>query len=294
MVSLKAVKKFPAKIFGKFAEESLSQFKPLRSALKRSNTKILLRTYVSIIFFVTLVAVLGSLAGSFYLFSSILGYGLGKTLTATLAVTVLGGGATFGALYLYPIQKTRSRRRNIQRNLPFAINHMSAIASSKVPPYVIFKLLTGFEEYGEISKEAERVVRNVDVFGQDITTAIDQVAQTTPSDDLRNLLNGIHTTIQTGGNLKQFFNIQADEAMAEYKRNREEFMETLSTYADFYTAVLIAAPLFLVALLAIMNMIGGRIAGMSIEQVMKIGIYGIIPATNTIFVLFIHLTQPQR
>ncbi len=71
-------------------------------------------------------------------------------------------------------------------------------------------------------------------------------------------------------------------------------MQALSTYADFYTAVMIAAPLFLISILAIMNVVGGTIEGMTISDIMNLGIYLVIPATNIAFIMFIHFTQPEH
>jgi flagellar protein FlaJ len=170
---------------------------------------------------------------------------------------------------------------------------MAAIASSGVPPSTMFRLLTGFEEYGEISKEAKKIVRNIDVFGQDITTALREVSNKTPSLPFKDFLEGVATTIDTGGNLQAFLRQQAEKALFEYRIRREKYLETLSTYADFYTAVLIAAPLFLVAILAVMNMIGGKLWGMEIETAMWLGISILMPIVNLVFLAFIHFTQPE-
>jgi len=69
-------------------------------------------------------------------------------------------------------------------------------------------------------------------------------------------------------------------------------MQTLSTYADFYTAVLIAAPLFFVSVLSVMSLVGGSVFGLSIPNAMRIGVYAMIPLMNIMFILFIHYTQP--
>ena len=107
-------------------------------------------------------------------------------------------------------------------------------------------------------------------------------------------MQGILSTIETGGNLKDYLQVQGKQALFDYKLKRERYMQSLSTYADFYTAVMIAAPLFLIALLAIMNMIGGKIGGMDINDLMQLGIYVAIPLMNTAFIAFIHLTQPKE
>lgn len=280
-------------MFGWAAERLRSRLESLKEPLHKSNLKILLRSYISMMLTITFFSWLGAFTGSIFLERYLLEKSLVFSTVTGFGISVLSASSAFALAYFYPSQKVRSRSKSIKSNLPFAINHMSAIASSKVPPYVIFKLLTEFREYGEVSEEARKIVRNVDVFGQDVTTAMKEAAKRTPSYEFEELLNGLISVEETGGNLQDYLSVQAEEAMFDYRQKREKYLETLSTYADFYTAVLIAAPLFLIAILAIMNMVGGKVMGMDIKTVMNLGVYLAIPAANTAFIMFIHLTQPE-
>lgn len=281
-----------AKIFGKVADKYEEGFGQLKKALLEADMKILFRTYFSMILFLSLLGFILSLILIPVILSVLNANALqiiifSATLPFAIALVIFAFG------YFYPISKAASRKKSIDMNLPFAINHMAAIAGSGVPPSTMFRLLTGFGEYGEISKEAEKIVRDTDVFGQDVTTALRGVTSRTPSSAFRELLEGVLSTIETGGNLQAYLKQQSDKALFEYRIKREKYMEILSAYADFYTAVLIAAPLFLIAILAIMNMIGGKLWGMEISDVMHIGIFLLMPIVNTVFLLFIHYTQPE-
>lgn len=307
-------KKFAVRVCGSLSDESIDFFKSIKQPLDQSNVKILFRTYVSIILFSSILTFISLSASILLIFYYFLNMHLIWVLSGSMLAGMLGSMAIFFFMYLYPIQKASQRKKSINTNLPFAINHMAAVASSGVPPYIIFKLLTEFKEYGEISKEAKKVVRNIDTFGQDITTSIRQVASETPSKDFSEFLKGIVSTVETGGNLEKFLKNRAKEALFDYKLKREEYMESLSTYADFYTAVLIAAPLFLIALLAVMNMLEGQFGGISLSTtcpkglsptfqniitgtcslgIMEMGVYLFIPLLNVIFIAFIHITQPE-
>lgn len=286
------LKKISVKVCGKLTENYLDKFESIKKPLEKSNLKYLFRVYVNIIVFLTLFSFIISFSFFLFLFVFIFRYLFVWGLIGSLLGSGTVSSLVFFLVYSYPINQSRKRKNSINTNLPFAVNHMSAIASSGVPPYVIFKLLTGFKEYGEVSEEATRIVRNVDTFGQDITSSIEQIAKETPSKKFEELLRGIISTVETGGNLQEYLRVQAKQALFDYRLKREEYMESLSTYADFYTAVLIAAPLFLIALLAIMNMIGRQFAGMNIQDLMTLGIYLIIPAMNSIFIAFVHLTSP--
>lgn len=280
-------------MFGNLAEKLGSHLESLEKSLGKSDMGILFRTYVSMMISTSLFVFLGFFAGSVVFLNVILNETLMYSLITGFGVGLLSTSFAFLMSYYYPIQRMKSRAKSIKNNLPFAINHMSAIASSKVPPYIIFKLLAEFEEYGQVSREAQKIVRDVNVFGHDMNTALKQAVERTPSQELQEFLGGLVSVEETGGNLVDFLRVQADEAMFDYRQKRKRYLETLSTYADFYTAVLVAAPLFLVAVLTIMSMVGGEVLGMDIKDAMTLGIYGVIPLMNTAFIGFIHLTQPE-
>ena len=283
------LKKISVIIFGRVTDKYSDKFGTLKKKLKESGIKILSRTYISMIFFFTTISFFVSIPIVFLILL------INSISPVFIPPVSLGIAAlTFASLYYYPYQRAYARKRSLDFNLPFAINHMAAIASSGVPPKILFKLLSKFEEYGEISKEASKIIRNIEVFGQDITTAIENVALNVPSEDFKELLYGILSTIKTGGDLKNYLQIKAKEALFTYRIRREEYLQALSTYADIYTAVMIAAPLFLVSILAIMNVVGGTIQGMTIKDIMNLGIYVLIPTTNIGFILFVHFTQPEH
>ncbi len=265
---------------------------PLKDEMVKSNLTMLFEVYVGKMMFFTFF--------SFFISFSVLTFALTLMLIPPLYTLVgalaVSGAIAFGILTLfhsYPFQLLTSKRYSIESNMPFAISHMGAIAGSGVPPFIMFKLLANIDEYGEIANEAKRIVRNVDVFGMDFTSAVRNVANRTSSISFKHFLYGIISTTETGGNIVDYLENSAKEAMFDYKLKREKYLQTLSTYADFYTAVLIAAPLFFVSVLSVLSLIGGEIFGLDIPTAIRLGIYIAIPLLNTVFILFIHYTQPH-
>ena len=268
------------------------RFQSLKEEIVQSNLSIIFETYVGKMLLYSMIAFVLALIyltiGMYIFFGLPIWLALASGFIVALAVAF----AVFTAFYYYPYHILSSRRRSIEANLPFAVNHLSAIATSGVPPHIAFQLLTDVHEYGEAANEAKRIVRNIEVFGMDVVTAIKEVANRTPSMEFKQILNGIVSTISTGGNLTRYLDNSAHEALADYRLKREKYLATLSTYADFYTAVLIAAPLFFISILSVMALIGGQLFGLSIPTAMSLGIYLLIPVLNILFILFIHFTQP--
>ncbi len=268
-------------------------FRPLKDILIQSGMRVLYEKYVEDMLFYSLLISLGTGLYIFVIFRYVIGF---YFLTSLVSALLFGFTVFFIALtayHSYPFQLLESKQRNIETNMPFAINHMAAVAESGVPPYIMFKLLANAKEYGEISNEAKKIVRNIDVFGMDVTRAIKEVANRTPSELFRRFLYGMVSSIETGGDLNLYLKTSAQEALLDYRLKREKYLSALSTYADFYTAILIAAPLFFISILSVMSLIGGKVMGMEIPSAMKIGVYVFIPILNMLFLSFLQLTQPE-
>lgn len=278
---------------GNFATRRFPRYlSPLKEEIKKSNLGILYEMYVGRMISLSILAFVLVFTFVVVLFT-ILGVALWFTLVGAVIISLAMAFVVLTLYHSYPFHLITSRRNSIDSNMPFAINHIASIAASGVPPYVAFKLIANVKEYGEISNESKRIVRNVEVFGMDLITAIGNVANRTPSQKFSQFLFSVISTIETGGDLKKFLENSAKEALFEYRLVREKYMQTLSTYADFYTAVLIAAPLFFISTLSVMSLVGGQVFGLSIPTAMRIGIYALIPLLNIVFIIFIHYTQPS-
>ncbi len=281
------------KVLGSFGVKRFSkQLAPLKEELIRSNLSVLFELYVGkmILFSIIGFAVAFTFVFTFF---TILGGTFFMGLVAALFTGITVALVMLTLYHSYPFHLITSKKNSIEANLPFAINHMAAIAASGVPPFVTFKLLSSIHEYGEVASESRRIVRNVESFGMDAVSAMRNVADRSPSGEFKQLIYGIVSTIETGGDLKRYLENAAKEALFDYRLKREKYMQTLSTYADFYTAVLIAAPLFFISVLSVMSLIGGEIFGLSIPSAMRLGVYVMIPLMNIMFLMFVHYTQPQ-
>src|SRR3990172_2194649 len=152
------------RLFGKAATRSASSFSTLKPHLMGANINVLLETWISIIYLTTLIVYIISLfavlaASFFILFDEI------TFLYMVVFLPVMAASLAFMLFYVYPVQKASRMRGSIDNNLPFALAHMGAISSSGIPPEFMFEMLTGFKEYGEISRQAGMVVRNIKTFG---------------------------------------------------------------------------------------------------------------------------------
>jgi flagellar protein FlaJ len=289
---LDSLKGFATSKFSWIPEKYPEFFSVVKENLPRADMKIGYRTYVSLVIFLSILAFLSSLLASFIALS-IVKVNILLRIFYSFFASFLIAVVTLLVFIFYPSQRAERRKRNIEANLPFAITHMGAIAESGIPPYVVFRLIGKLKEYGEISREMEKIVKNIDEFGVDPLTAVKEVANKTPSDSFRQILLGFVTTIEAGGNVKIFLKSVGDEALFEWRMKREKFHQQLSTISEFYISILMTAPLFIISLFAVMNMIQPTLAGFGIFELMKLGIYILVPVINIGFLLFLSGVEVQ-
>jgi flagellar protein FlaJ len=98
---------------------------------------------------------------------------------------------------------------------------------------------------------------------------------------------GFVVTTESGGNIKLYLKTVGEQTLFEYRKRRERYIRTLDMLSELYTGIVISAPLFLVAMLAIMNMIQPTIGGWTIKDLAWLGTYILVPSLNIIFLLFL-------
>ena len=162
------------------------------------------------------------------------------------------GGILFRGM---PATAAKKRARKIDARISSAMSFISAMASADVPVDVIFKELSRQPVYGEVAKEAEWITRDTELLGVDILTAIKRGAGRSPSAKFQDFLQGVVTTSTSGGQLKPYFLLKAEQFEKEDRLEMRKKMETLGMLAEAFVTVVVAFPLFLVVIMAIMALI---------------------------------------
>ncbi len=170
----------------------------------------------------------------------------------------------FGMPGLYrgrPAGVAKKRGKLVDKRITGAMSFISAMASADVPVDVIFKELSKQEVYGEVAKEAEWVTRDTELLGLDILTAIRNGSSRSPSAKFQDFLQGVVTTSTSGGQLKPYFLMKAEQFEKEDRLEMRKRMETLGMLAESFVTVVVAFPLFLVVIMAIMALISKTQSG---------------------------------
>ncbi len=282
----KTLAKISNKIFITKSEKLIPQFTKTGENLKKANVSILLQTYISIIFFMTLL----SFVSGFIIYGLLVTMGLIQWtyFWAPLVFT----GLTFGAFLLYPGSEASNIQKQITNELPFVTIHMAAIAGSDMEPTKIFRIIALSKEYKNIGKELKKVLAQINIYGYDLLTALTNVSKNVSNKKLAELLAGFVTNISSGGSLKKYLERKAETYLLDYKFERKNYIEMAGTFMDIYISILIAAPLILMLMFIIMSVADLNVGGLSLNSLLFLTI-GVVIILNIVFIVVLNLKQPQ-
>ncbi|MHB1435112.1 MAG: type II secretion system F family protein [Thermoplasmata archaeon] len=206
----------------------------------------------------TVAAMVGGIVGGALAILGWAGFGLDGAILLGVAWTAALPGVVAAYFHLAPRLAAQDRRHRLEADLRPALAYAAALGSAEVP---VDEILRGLAEeptiYGEVAREAGRIVRDTDLLGQDILSALRAAAVRTPSPRFQEFLEGIVTTAESGGQLKTYLLDQARRYERESPARLARSVESLSLLAEFYVVVVVAFPLFLLILLTVFSLLGG-------------------------------------
>ncbi|TGC11483.1 type II secretion system F family protein [Methanolobus halotolerans] len=299
---------FAFNIFGKYYSEKRLKYFDLRRNLLRNRSDMAYDTYLSGALLTSIISSVVALMG-FSLIIAFLGVPAFRATRLTFpawvapymeyksfVVAIIGGILVMGIVFLiiyqlfmlYPILMSSDRKRKIDIMLPYAVNYMSAMSGAGVLPVDLFRSLASNPIYGEVAVECRYLVRDLEILGTDLVTAMKDLSMTTPSTMLQDFLQGAITVVTSGGELETYFQIKTEQYLMENRQRQKEFLETLGLLGETYVTAFVAGPLFLIVVISIMSIMG------SAQMVfLYLIIYALIPVGSIMYVILISSMTPE-
>ena len=206
---------------------------------------------------------------------------------------VISGGFTMLMFYIYPAYRASNANRQLSRNLVYIANYMNVLTSAGATVEEVFlSFIRSGSSYG-IRESARSIIRDVELLGKDIFTAMEGEVKRTPSKQYAELLDGLVTTIRTGGDAKDYLNVMANKYAEERSRLLNKLISSLSLIAEFYVALIVALPVMVMTMLTIMGFIfsGSVIGGLSIFSLMQLVVYIVLPLVSVMVVVFLDVSM---
>jgi archaeal flagellar protein FlaJ len=200
-------------------------------------------------------------------------------------------GKIFGAL-----NKAASEdRERTEQELPFAVMIFTLMAASGISPYDSWKKMRKLTFLPTFKKEADEVVRQVEVLGKDPLTVMYQRAEATQSKLYRNFLGGFVSSVRSGGKLADYMKSQLKSIFELRYINLNRSIERIAALVEAYSVMLIVVLctyiLFVVfSSSAVSDLIAGSSASIS-PIISYLIAFIFMPVISGIFILMAHNMQ---
>jgi flagellar protein FlaJ len=248
------------RIFGAAAARAVQRSGHVSVALQRAHVPTRPDVYMSSAYMIGALVGLGTLVPVLVvlvLFGGGLLYVPTGLLIFLVGSPIVVGAVVYLIALLMPDVRALTRARDINAKLPYALNYLSTMASAGATPEALFATLAKQGIYGEVSREAEWIVRDLRLLGMDVITALQRGIDRSPSPKFQDLLQGTVTALTSGGDLKTYFANKADQYLVENRQEQRRFLDGLGVLAESFVTVVVAAPLFLIVILSVMSSFGG-------------------------------------
>ncbi|MCA1916917.1 type II secretion system F family protein [Methanospirillum hungatei] len=182
--------------------------------------------------------------------------GMANIYTILIAFVLLVPGVIIG-IFTYPQTVAMGRKSSIDLDLPYAITYMQALSTTMTLYNVIRKIYEADDLFGEVGKEFGLIVRDVEVFGDDLYTAIRNLQKVTPSKNLEEFLNDLLLLSNSGGDVTNFLSSRSAYFRESAARELESILKTIEVMAEVYVTAFVAGPITMIIIIVAQNL-GGK------------------------------------
>ncbi len=189
----------------------------------------------------------------------------------------------------YPSILARGRKTKIELDLPYAISYMQAL-STTMPPYeMIRKVYEESDMFGEVSKEFGMIVRDVELFGDDMITAMRNLQRTTPSPHLRDFMNDLGIVFDSGGDIASYLGAKTEYYRDQARQELELVLKTIEIMAEVYVSAFVAGPIALIIMIVAQGMTNSQ----GMEWILPL-MYIVIPAGAIVMIWILSIMLPPE
>lgn len=266
----------------------------LEKRLKQAGMPVYYEAYVcGIVFFSLVTGIIGLSVGA--LFSALFNIDPPEfRILFPIIIGLAAGQVTFGMMYYYPSFNVKSRNTRILVELPYYVGYMATLSASGLSLEGVFKAMAKENSGEEIVKDAKTIIRNLEILGMDVITALKDIIERAAPGPYSELLEGLVSTVESGGNLKEFFISTAKVQMEEKKLLLKKMTASLGIVSEMYTILLIVFPLLSVIMMSIMSIMTPNLGGFNLVTLMQLLTYGFVPIFGLMLLVIIDSMVPKR
>jgi flagellar protein FlaJ len=278
---LKTLEAWSFRIFGRMAPSFLRYVFEFKDYLERARIKIYPETYVSLMLLTAVLTLPGTIISILVLYL----YGF----IPVIFLLPLPFYVMIGFL-LIPMSRASERASNLEREMPFASAYISVMASGGIAPYTSFKRLAEVELMPAMSGEAREIIKDVEIFGIDPLTAIENAAKKNPLDVFKDFLSGYASTVIIGGDIGHFLERKAEDIFKTRALRVKAAAERLGMLLETFIIVMVLMSLCFYILFSVESIYS---VGISMGSGIILYTYLFTPMLSLMFIYLAHSMQPK-
>jgi flagellar protein FlaJ len=255
-------------------EFNKSGFKTIFQDYIRKVNLIALLTFVSIsILSLAINTLLFDLSQSRVIIASL-------AIASSFSITVLIIG------HVKPVYQKNQNMNYLENNLIYSLSYMSCLSSSGMPLERIFRRVSEVEDNPPLQALINKFLVNVNLLGIDVLTALNQMAEQSPSKTLAKQVTSIRTTVMTSGDLKNLLLYEVERQLQKKREKLKNSINTLVYLGEIYVTIMVVTPVLFILMITILSIMGGSFGGSSIVQLNLIIFFG-LPVMAAAFLIIL-------
>jgi flagellar protein FlaJ len=269
------------RLFGNIAPKFLSTIFEFKGNLKRAGMKIYPETYVTLMFLsaaltipVTVVALI-----LLYLFKFVF---LIFLVPMPIFIMIV--------FMITPSMKAGERASSLEREIPFAAAYITVMATGGISPYMSVKRLCNVDLMPAMRREAREIMRDVEIFGIDPLSALEDSAKNHPLDTYRDFMAGYASTVITGGDISHFLESKTHDIFKQRSLRIKAAAERLGTLLESFVIVMVLMSLCFYILFSVDAIYS---TGVGMYSTMILYTYVFAPMLSLVFIYLAHDMQPK-
>ncbi len=148
-------------------------------------------------------------------------------------------GGFVGKIFGLVSKAASEEKEKTDQELPFAVMIFTLMAASGISPYDSWKRMRKLHFLPAFKKEADEVIRQVEVLGKDPLTVMQTRAETTTSKLYRNFLGGFVSSVRSGGKMVDYMKSQLKAIFELRYINLNRSIDRIASLVEAYSVMLI-------------------------------------------------------
>ncbi len=269
------------RLFGGVSPKFLNRIFEFKIHLAKAGIKIYPETYISLMFLIAMLTTPISVVALVLLYFTRIIF---LIFLVPMPLFIMIG------FMIAPLSKASERKSALEREMPFAATYITVMASGGIPPYMSFKRFTDVELLPATRKEARHIIRDVEIFGIDPISALENAAKYHPLGMFRDFVSGYASTVIIGGDVIHFLETKAQDIFKMGSMRVKAAAERLGMLLESFIIIMVLMSLCFYILFSVESIYS---TGLDMGSGVIMYTYVFTPLLSIVFLYLANGMQPK-